>query len=113
MSDAGMTRAIIMDWVHAWKNRDFERMRETVDDKVSLDSGRGRLNGVNELIDFCDNGPSWVKVEIIEEMYEQDRGAIMYEALTTDGQRVRAVEFIDLYFGKVKSIRVAVSKLND
>jgi hypothetical protein len=106
------TKQTVYAYWQGWQTKDFTGMRAALADDVVADAGLFRVEGADQFVAMCADGPAWRDVEMLDEMFGEDYAAILYEGINTaNEQRMRVAELIRLAGGKIAEIQSCLSPL--
>ena len=103
------TKDLVLNYFEAWQARDWKRMRPFLSPKFTIDGGKIQFHSVDAFISFCQNGPSWSQIVLLDALFQDNKAALLYEGITPTGEKIRVGEFFIIEEGKIISSKVAIS----
>jgi hypothetical protein len=100
---------IILTYFQAWQKKDWGQMRDLLAQDFKLDGGQIQFKDRDTFIAFCKNGPSWRDIKLLDALFLETKGALLYEGITPTGEKIRVGEFIEIDGTKIISSKVAIS----
>lgn len=95
------TKELVLKYVEAWQKRDWNLLHSCLSSHYKMDGGQIQMPSPDTLIAFCKDGPSWSKVKLLELVSENDKAALLYEAVTPTGEKIRIGEFLTIHQNKI------------
>jgi hypothetical protein len=114
---AGAVKNVVHDYLSAWGDRDWPRLRATLSDSVFAHGGHVRYGSAAELVAAWRSGAAWTrdrarwgKIQLLDEQYRPGYGFVLYRVEDMDsGQRYRVAESIQVIDNEITSIFAVVS----
>lgn len=89
----------------------LDQMGSALAEDVKYDSGFYKLSGRESLLEAGKRGSLWKKVDILEEVYTENRGVIVYEGIEeSSGNKTRVTEVLSIENNKISNIISTVAQ---
>ncbi len=99
MTDAKTTEDVIMAYWTSWQDDDWDRMRASLADRLSFG---GHPMEREAFVQMCRQGNPWDDVKLIDSMFTDAGGALLYEGTDRKtGTRIRIAEIVRVEGGRV------------
>ena len=93
------SKDVILAYWKSWQIKDWDLLEGSLAD--NLDFG-GQPMPRDAFLQMCKQGSPWKDVDLIDSLFTDDAGALIYEGTDTkSGERVRVAEIVRVEGGKV------------
>ncbi len=95
------TRELILKYWKSWQTSNWTTLRACLADEIDFGSHKMKADS---FVEMCEKGSSWQNVELLDSVFAEACGALLYEGTDSkNGNRIRVGEFIKVNDGKVAS----------
>ena len=108
------TKELILKYWKSWQSPpNWEETRQLMTDDFQFDAGVFSTNSADELITMMKNGNPWVEIVLLDAIFEQEKGALIYEGVDSiTKNKFRVSEIITIRDGKILSCIANITQLN-
>ena len=102
------TEDVIMTYWRSWQQRppDLDTMRSCLADELDMEP---QPMMADEFAEMVAQGSPWDDVTMIDTLFTNDRGALLYQGTNTaNGETIRIGEILTVEDGKITRIRAAI-----
>lgn len=111
MSSADV-KTLVLNYFTSWQIRDWELMERCLAPDFRFNSGTHQFDGAAAFLDMCRQGPDWESVDLLESVFTETHGVILYEGVSLlNRAKVRVSEIICCGDGAVQSVEVVFAVL--
>ena len=103
------TKEVVLTYFNSWQNKEWDVLRRCLANTFKIDGGKIQFRNIDEFIAFCQNGPSWSKVTLLDSIFQEKQAALLYEGETPTGEKIRVGEFLTLDQDKITSAKISIS----
>ena len=89
-------KQLILKYFNSWQRGDFKALRDSLHENVEFDMNGNKIYGADSFIEMCKDGIKWQKVDLLDNVFEEDKAALIYDGITEKGALVRVAEIISI-----------------
>lgn len=103
------TKELVLNYFKAFQMKDWEQLRSCLDTNFQVDGGQLQFPSIEVFFAFCQNGPCWSPTQLLDAVFVNNQAALLYEAKTPKGEKMRIGEFLTIVDNKIRHSKIIIS----